>query len=62
VRKKEITERSVRHGEKVKNGIKKEKRNSGKEKCPANLALRHEGVWAGGRIDPHILDLCTIWR
>jgi hypothetical protein len=48
VRKKEITERNVRHDEKVKNGIKKQERISGKEKCSVNQALRHEGVWVGG--------------
>jgi hypothetical protein len=25
-------------------------------------ALRHEGVWVSGCIDPHFLDLCTSWR
>jgi hypothetical protein len=27
-----------------------------------NLALRHEGVWGSGYIDPHFLDFGTSWR
>jgi hypothetical protein len=27
-----------------------------------NLALRHEGVWGSGCIDPHFIDLGTSWR
>jgi hypothetical protein len=27
-----------------------------------NYALRHEGVWGSGCIDPHFLDLGTSWR
>jgi hypothetical protein len=27
-----------------------------------NLALRHEGVWGSGCIDPHFLDLGITWR
>jgi hypothetical protein len=27
-----------------------------------NSALRHEGVWGSGCIDPHFLDLGTSWR
>jgi hypothetical protein len=27
-----------------------------------NEALRHEGVWEYGCIDPHFLDLGTSWR
>jgi hypothetical protein len=27
-----------------------------------NYALRHEGVWGSGRIEPHFLDLGTSWR
>jgi hypothetical protein len=27
-----------------------------------NYALRREGVWASACIDPHFLDLGTIWR
>jgi hypothetical protein len=27
--------------------------------CFINYALRHEGVWGSGRLDPHFLDLGT---
>jgi hypothetical protein len=27
-----------------------------------NYALRHEGVWGSGCIDPHSLDLGTSWK
>jgi hypothetical protein len=30
--------------------------------CLTNEALRHEGVWGSGCIDPHFLDLGTRWR
>jgi hypothetical protein len=31
-------------------------------KCPlTNEALRHEGVWGSGCIDPDFLDLNTSW-
>jgi hypothetical protein len=30
--------------------------------CLTNYALRHEGVWESGCIDPHFLDLGTSWR
>jgi hypothetical protein len=30
--------------------------------CLTNQALRHEGVWGSGCIDPHFLDLGTNWR
>jgi hypothetical protein len=30
--------------------------------CLTNYALRHEGVWGSGCIDPHFLDLGTSWR
>jgi hypothetical protein len=30
--------------------------------CLTNQALRHEGVWGSGYIDPHLLDLGTSWR
>jgi hypothetical protein len=30
--------------------------------CFTNEALCHEGVWGSGCIDPHFLDLGTIWR
>jgi hypothetical protein len=30
--------------------------------CLTNEALRHEGVWGSGCIDPHFLDLGTSWR
>jgi hypothetical protein len=30
--------------------------------CLTNWALRHEDVWGSGCIDPHFLDLDTIWR
>jgi hypothetical protein len=30
--------------------------------CLNNNALRHEGVWRSGCIDPRILDLDTSWR
>jgi hypothetical protein len=30
--------------------------------CFTNYALRHEGVWGSGCIDPHSLDLGTSWR
>jgi hypothetical protein len=30
--------------------------------CLTNLALRHEGVWGSGCIDPHFRDLGTSWR
>jgi hypothetical protein len=30
--------------------------------CLTNKALRHEGVWRSGCIDPHFLDLGTNWR
>jgi hypothetical protein len=30
--------------------------------CLTNLALRHEGVWRSGCIDPHFLDLGISWR
>jgi hypothetical protein len=30
--------------------------------CLTNWALRHEGVWGSGCIDPHFLDLGTSWR
>jgi hypothetical protein len=30
--------------------------------CLTNYALRHEGVWRSGCIDPHFLDLGTSWR
>jgi hypothetical protein len=30
--------------------------------CLTNYALRHEGVWGSGCIDPHILDVGTSWR
>jgi hypothetical protein len=30
--------------------------------CLTNQALRHEGVWGSGCIDPHFLDIGTTWR
>jgi hypothetical protein len=30
--------------------------------CLTNYALRHEGVWGSGRMNPHFLDLGTSWR
>jgi hypothetical protein len=30
--------------------------------CFTNQALRHEGVWGSGCIDPCFLDLSTSWR
>jgi hypothetical protein len=30
--------------------------------CLTNWALRHEGVWGSGFIDPRFLDLGTSWR
>jgi hypothetical protein len=30
--------------------------------CLTNLALRHQGVWGSGCIDPLFLDLGTSWR
>jgi hypothetical protein len=30
--------------------------------CLTNWALRHEGVWGSGYIDPHFLDHGTCWR
>jgi hypothetical protein len=30
--------------------------------CITNSALRHEGVWGSGYIDPHFLDIGTSWR
>jgi hypothetical protein len=30
--------------------------------CLTNYALRHEGVWGSGCINPHFLDLGTSWR
>jgi hypothetical protein len=30
--------------------------------CLTNQALRYEGVWGSGHIDPHFLDLGTSWR
>jgi hypothetical protein len=30
--------------------------------CLTNEALRHEGAWGSGCIDPHFLDLETGWR
>jgi hypothetical protein len=30
--------------------------------CLTNWALRHEGVWGSGCIDPHFLDLGASWR
>jgi hypothetical protein len=30
--------------------------------CLTNSALRHEGVWGSGYIDPYFLDLGTSWR
>jgi hypothetical protein len=30
--------------------------------CLTNQALRHEGIWWSGCIDPHFLDLGTSWR
>jgi hypothetical protein len=30
--------------------------------CLTNQALRHEGVWGSGCIDPHFFDLGTSWR
>jgi hypothetical protein len=30
--------------------------------CFTNQALRHEGVWGSGCVDPHFLDLGTSWR
>jgi hypothetical protein len=30
--------------------------------CLTNQALRHDGVWGSGCIDPHFLDLGTSWR
>jgi hypothetical protein len=30
--------------------------------CLTNYALRHEGVWGSGCIDPHFLNLGTSWR
>jgi hypothetical protein len=30
--------------------------------CLTNAALRHEGVWGSGCIEPHFLDLGTSWR
>jgi hypothetical protein len=27
-----------------------------------NLALRHEGVWGSGYIDPYFYDLGTSWK
>jgi hypothetical protein len=30
--------------------------------CLTNYALRHEGLWGSGRIDPRFLDLGTSWR
>jgi hypothetical protein len=29
--------------------------------CLTNLALRHEGEWGSGRIDPSFLDSGTSW-
>jgi hypothetical protein len=30
--------------------------------CLTTKALRHEGIWGSGCIDPHFLDLGTSWR
>jgi hypothetical protein len=30
--------------------------------CLTNWALRHEGVWRNGCIDPHFLDLGSSWK
>jgi hypothetical protein len=30
--------------------------------CLTNQALRHEGVWGSGCLDPQFLDLGTSWR
>jgi hypothetical protein len=30
--------------------------------CLTNQAIRHEGVWGSGCMDPRILDLGISWR
>jgi hypothetical protein len=30
--------------------------------CLTNKALRHEGAWGSGCIDPHFLDFDSSWR
>jgi hypothetical protein len=37
-------------------------RGKGKVGPVFNYALRHEGVWGSGCVDPHFLGLGTSWR